>query len=710
MVGDTARLIATLRDARGNTLTGRSVAWSTSDPAVALVDGGGRVAALAPGNTVIAATSGGARGETSLAIMSRPALGTDRSLVVFAVRSGASPPPPEAVAVIAEGGSSVGGLSAVVAYGAGQPAGWLDASLSRTDAPATLTLSPFTGALDVGRYTATVTIASAQAASAGTVGVTLDVLDPGPVITLDRPAVAMKATTGGGNPAPETVRIANGGSGTLGGLAAAVIHEAGSPTGWLGASLGSTTAPATLTLTAATSSLAAGTYTADVEVTAAGADNSPQTVTVTVEIGAPPPGIEVEPLDLVLTATAGAGDPNPVNLTVRNSGSGSVTGLAASVRYPGAQAGTWLTATIAPSTAPATLRIQPHTSGLAVGVHTAFIDVSAPGVANSPVTITVTLNLNPAVVAPGIALTPTTLSFNAMAGGADPAAKSASVNNTGGGTLDDLGVSVSYAAGQPTGWLNAALTATTAPATLDVQPVTGSLPAGTYNATIDVASSAAANSPQSIDVTFTVAAAPVSPAIVAIPTSLAFNATEGSGNPAQTIVDITNGGGGTLDGLTLSVHYPSGQPSGWLNTSLAGTAAPTTLSVQPTTGSLAAGTYNATIDVAATAAPNSPVTISVSFDVTPSTVTPPNAPTNLQTGTGGRHIDLRWTDNSNNETSFVVERSLLPVAGWSAIDTLPANTTSYRDSGLQKGVRYYYRVSACNSAGCSTSSIVSDSI
>jgi hypothetical protein len=496
---------------------------------------------------------------------------------LFAVRSGAVSPPPEQVAVIAEGGSTVSGLSAVVAYGAGQPAGWLDVSLSRTAAPATLTLSPFTGALGVGRFTATVTVASPQAGSAGTVSVTLDVLEPGPAIALDRTVVTMKAATGGGNPAPETVRITNSGSGSLGGLAATVIHEAGSPTGWLSASLNSTTAPATLTLTASTSSLAAGTHTAYVEVAAAGAANSPQTLTVTVDIGAPPPGIEVEPLDLVLTATAGAVDPNPVNLTVRNSGSGSIAGLAASVRYPGGQSGTWLTATIAPSTAPATLRIQPHTAGLAVGVHTAFIDVSAPGVANSPVTITVTLNVNPAVVAPEIALTPTALSFNATVGGANPAAKSASVNNTGGGTLAGLGVSVSYAAGQPTGWLNAVLTATTAPATLDVQPVTGSLPAGTYNATINVASSGAANSPRSVDVTFTVAAAPVPPSILAAPTSLSFTATAGSANPAQKTVNITNGGGGTLDGLTLSVRYASGQPTGWLNASLAGTTAPTTI-------------------------------------------------------------------------------------------------------------------------------------
>jgi alpha-amylase len=49
----------TLKDAIGNTLTGRVVTWNSSNPAVASVDANGLVQALAAGQTQITATSEG---------------------------------------------------------------------------------------------------------------------------------------------------------------------------------------------------------------------------------------------------------------------------------------------------------------------------------------------------------------------------------------------------------------------------------------------------------------------------------------------------------------------------------------------------------------------------------------------------------------------------------------------------------------------------
>jgi len=61
-------------------------------------------------------------------------------------------------------------------------------------------------------------------------------------------------------------------------------------------------------------------------------------------------------------------------------------------------------------------------------------------------------------------------------------------------------------------------------------------------------------------------------------------------------------------------------------------------------------------------------------------------------------IDLGWTDNSSNETSFRLERSLNGSDGWVLIE-LPAGTESYRDDGLAAQTTYYYRVSAWNPNG-----------
>ncbi|MBI5929038.1 MAG: PD40 domain-containing protein [Chloroflexi bacterium] len=73
---------------------------------------------------------------------------------------------------------------------------------------------------------------------------------------------------------------------------------------------------------------------------------------------------------------------------------------------------------------------------------------------------------------------------------------------------------------------------------------------------------------------------------------------------------------------------------------------------------------------------------------------------------------LTWTDNLVDESSWVVERSLNGRDQWSVIANLPADTTSYADSGLICSTRYYYRVRAytANSTTYSTYSIVASAI
>jgi len=83
-----------------------------------------------------------------------------------------------------------------------------------------------------------------------------------------------------------------------------------------------------------------------------------------------------------------------------------------------------------------------------------------------------------------------------------------------------------------------------------------------------------------------------------------------------------------------------------------------------------------------------------------SSVPSPAAPSNLgATASGSSSINLSWTDNSSNETSFVLQRSLSSGSGFTTIATLPANTTAYTNSGLNSATTYYYRVQAANSGG-----------
>lgn len=82
--------------------------------------------------------------------------------------------------------------------------------------------------------------------------------------------------------------------------------------------------------------------------------------------------------------------------------------------------------------------------------------------------------------------------------------------------------------------------------------------------------------------------------------------------------------------------------------------------------------------------------------------TVPAAPTNLTaTAAVPGNIVLNWTDQANNETNYIVQRSLTSVNGFSTISTLPANSITYTNTGLPGGNTFYYRVQAVNAAAVS---------
>ena len=73
IVGGTTNASAITKDDRGNTLTGRTVTFSSSAPSVATVNASGVVTAVAPGATNIVATSEGQSGTASLTVLPQPA-------------------------------------------------------------------------------------------------------------------------------------------------------------------------------------------------------------------------------------------------------------------------------------------------------------------------------------------------------------------------------------------------------------------------------------------------------------------------------------------------------------------------------------------------------------------------------------------------------------------------------------------------------------
>jgi uncharacterized membrane protein len=641
-----------------------------------------------------------------------PAIALSETSRLFTATAGGADPGPHQITITNAGGGTLGGLSARVVYPSGQAADWLVPILSGPVAPATLSIGPRIGSLAPGTYTATVEVISTSATnSPQPISVTLQVGAPAtpPTIVLAPDTATFAATAGAANPAARTIQVANGGGGTLDNLTATVSYGTGQA-GWLAATLGASAAPTTLVLQPDITGLAAGTYTATVAVASTAASNSPGTVSVTLNVAAQqvPPAIALSRNTVGFAAIAAAGNPASQTVDISNSGGGTLSGLATQIRYTSGQPSGWLAASLGATTAPSTLTLNATTGLLLPGTYTAVVDVQAPGTSNSPQSIAVTFQVTAPVLPPSIGLNPSSVTFNATAGGSNPASQAIAVANSGGGTLTDLSTSVTYGSGQPTGWLAATLGATSAPTNITVAATTGSLPAGTYTATVEVRSSVASNSPQTVAVTFQVAAAPVPPAISLSRTSVSFAATAGGGNPSAQTVDIGNSGGGSLDDLTTSISYASGQPTGWLTATLASNTAPTQLTLQAVTGSLAAGTYSATVDVRSAKSSNSPRAITVTFQVAPSALAPA-APTNLRArARGDDEIMLNWDDNANNETQYVVQRSALGPGLWTFSVTLPANTNNYRDEDLRADTRYWYRVLACNAAGCTASGIVDE--
>jgi alpha-tubulin suppressor-like RCC1 family protein len=488
-------------------------------------------------------------------------------------------------------------------------------------------------------------------------------------------SVNFASASGGAIPASQFVSVTNRGGGTLAGLSiASVIYAANQPSGWLAApTLSSTTAPSTLSIRPGTSNLPQGTYQAVIRVSATGnVTNSPREITVTFAVSPPQAQVPAAPsnlhvvavstdyVDLAWTDNSTNEDGFFVQAVEGVSGefpeSGNVISFGAltSGRYAGLLPGT-------------VYRFRVRAFNAAGN--------SAP----SNIVLATTTS------APTINLSASTAIFAATAGGANPPSQNnIQVTNSAIGTLSGLSVgSITYEAGQPTGWLSASLSSTTAPATVTLAVVTGALPAGSYTAFVPITSSApfVTNSPRTITVTFTVTAAPT-PTINLSASTANFAATAGGANPpSQNNIQVTNRGTGTLSGLGVgTITYQAGQPIGWLSASLSSTTAPATVTLSAVTGALTAGTYIAGVPITSSTAgvTNSPqaITVSLSVSAPPLPITPTvTAGSSHTCRLSSSGIAYCWGDNSYGQLgdgSTTTRLTPVAVAGGFAFASLVA--------------------------------------
>lgn len=225
--------------------------------------------------------------------------------------------------------------------------------------------------------------------------------------------------------------------------------------------------------------------------------------------------------------------------------------------------------------------------------------------------------------------------------------------------------------------------------------LTGLSSATTYHLRV-ISKDAVANSATSADFTFTTTAPPVVPPPPDTTPPVISNVAAGSlGQNTATITWQTNEAADSAIEYGISTAYGSSLTDAILAASHNFTL----------TGLTPASSYHFRV-ISKDAAGNT----ATSGDFTFTTVAPPvplptmpAAPSNLQvTAVAVNRVDLSWTDNSNDETGFRIERAA-GSGSFSLVGTTGANITAFADVSVAVSTVYQYRVFAVNAAGDSPS-------
>jgi hypothetical protein len=162
----------------------------------------------------------------------------------------------------------------------------------------------------------------------------------------------------------------------------------------------------------------------------------------------------------------------------------------------------------------------------------------------------------------------------------------------------------------------------------------------------------------------------------------------GTTAPAPQTVTVTNGGPKTLSEVTVSVQPSS---ASWLSVQKSGNGNTQTITTIIVPANLTQDISEATVNVSGGGAGNeASYTVAVYKG---SALAPPSRISVVDTGDSLDDAYVSWTDNSGNESGFVVERKS-DGADWTEAGRAGADATSFTDKGLTWDNEYTYRVAA----------------
>ena len=232
-----------------------------------------------------------------------------------------------------------------------------------------------------------------------------------------------------------------------------------------------------------------------------------------------PPEIWYNPTSFTFTATEGGASPVSQSLWLRNDGDGTLT-------WSVSDDADWLSLAPLSGTSAGEMDeavLSVDIGGMSAGSYSATITIEAAGATNTPQTAPVSLTINPPPGPPEIWYNPTSFTFTATEGGANPVSQSLWLRNDGDGTL-------TWSVSDDADWLSLAPPSGTSAGEMDevslLVNITG-MSAGSYSATITIEAPGSTNTPQTAPVSLSINTAPSPPEISYDPTSFTFTATEG---------------------------------------------------------------------------------------------------------------------------------------------------------------------------------------
>ena len=411
-----------------------------------------------------------------------PQISVSPSQLSFSANSGGPETAPQKITM----SSPVSGLAFTVSKSPGADWLLLDAPGGFTPQLINVRVDPTN--LASGTYTATLTITSSLAAQMSTnVAITVQVA-PGnpPRLAVDKTALSFTFPRNPTGTLTQMVGVSNGGSGSL---AFSVTTQTNTGGAWLSATpaTGSATPlpPVHIAVTASPNGLKAGTYRGTVTIVSSTTGET-ATVLVTLTVSTLDQAIQLSRAALSFVAVAGGGVVPTRTFAVKNIGRGAMNFSVSTSTLAGGQQ--WLSATPSSGTttsgSPSTIvTAAVNQAGLAAGLYYGTVRIDSPGAANTPQVVTIALSVLPAGQDPGPMIEPSDILITAVQGAPPPGSMNLHVYNISatpqtyvssvvGSTLTDrFRVTPSHSELTPA-----------APTRLVVQPLTGNLTAGTYDA------------------------------------------------------------------------------------------------------------------------------------------------------------------------------------------------------------------------------------